>query len=247
MSPGHARFTESSIIRLRDFRMPNVDVDAADMFNWLRELFTAKDRTTNSELNKVDSDSLYANNDDVILGYKFSATLHLSTPLYVLEHHGEIFKGLPSHAPTYGSESEGIWLPEINPEYNLGADIITDCASDIGPINENEYLPFLMDFRAIIESNDTHHNQLEGINKLVRLDKYLKVSSLIHKTHKNFPHTFFYRQLIEVPGIGIKAAQNVYEAGLISIDDLLSADETELLKIKGIGKEAVRKIKQYKR
>ena len=35
MSPGHARFTESSIIRLRDFRMPNVDVDAADMFNWL--------------------------------------------------------------------------------------------------------------------------------------------------------------------------------------------------------------------
>lgn len=35
MSPGHARFTESSIIRLRDFRMPNFDVEYADMFNWL--------------------------------------------------------------------------------------------------------------------------------------------------------------------------------------------------------------------
>lgn len=217
------------------------------MFNWLRKLFKAKDRATNSDLHKVDSDHFYSNNDDVIVGYKFFATLQLSTPLYVLKHHGELFKGLPSSTPRYGSEREGIWLPEIDPEYNLGADIVTDCASDIGPINENEYLPFLIDFRMIIESNDTHNIILKGINKLVRLDKYLKVSNLIHKADENFPHTFFYRQLIEVPGIGIKAAQNIYDAGLISIDDLLSADETELLKIKGIGKEAVRKIQQYKR
>jgi hypothetical protein len=207
------------------------------MFNWLRELFTAKEhRSTNSDLHKID--------DDVIVGYKFHATLQLSTPLYILKHHGEIFKGLPSHAPAYGSE--GGWLPEINPEYNLGAGIISDSATDIGPINENDYLPFLMDFRTIIESNDTHNNKLKAINELVRLEKYHKVSDLILKGDENFPHTFFYRQLIEVPGIGMKAAQNIYEAGLVSIDDLLSADETELLKIKGIGKEAVRKVKQYK-
>jgi len=216
------------------------------MFNWLRELFTVKDRATNSDLHKIDSDRLYANNDDVIVGYKFHATLQLSTPLYILKHHSEIFKGLPSRAPIYGSQREGIWLPEINPEYNLGSDIIPECASDIGPIKEHEYLPFLIDFRTIIESNDTHNNKLERINKLVRLEKYHKVSNLIHKADENFPHTFFYTQLITVPGIGTKAAQNIYEAGLVSIDDLLSADETELLKIKGIGKEAVRKVKQYK-
>ena len=36
MSPGHARFNEASITRLRDFTMDNVDVDNNSIFTWLR-------------------------------------------------------------------------------------------------------------------------------------------------------------------------------------------------------------------
>lgn len=62
-------------------------------------------------------------NQDVHDGCRFSATLHLTTPYYVLIHHDEIFHGPPNHAPIYGSPAQGMWLPNTKSFKSLGIDL----------------------------------------------------------------------------------------------------------------------------
>ena len=48
-----------------------------------------------------------------------------------------------------------------------------------------------------------------------------------------------------IPGVGAKSAKAFYEAGFKSTKDILSAKEEELLAVPGVGKNLVKKLKNY--
>lgn len=109
-------------------------------------------------------------NDDVLKGYRFSAALLLVTPAAVLQHHRELWTGLPKALPSYGTVDDGIWLPEVKSWADLAEEagnletahslraVETDepqtVATDIGPQPNDgqEYCKFLLAFRRIVES-----------------------------------------------------------------------------------------------
>lgn len=212
------------------------------MLNWFKKFlgFSKPSRP----LHKVSDDELYEQNDDVIIGYKFSATLQISTPLNVLKHHGEIHHGSPSQAPVYGSQRDGIWLPEINHEYNLLADLDDESASDIGLVKDSEYLPFLLQFREIYESELKVSEKLDAIERLLSESNQRSIKSKIRKSIPDFPHSLFYSDLTEIEGVSKKIASILYKSGYTTIDAIKNASDSELLSIKGIGKQTLIKIRK---
>ena len=58
-----------------------------------------------------------------------------------------------------------------------------------------------------------------------------------------FPDDFFKNQLSSLNGVAGKTASILWDAGYLSPEAVKNAPEEELLKIKGIGKALVKKIK----
>ncbi len=106
---------------------------------------------------------------DVADGLRFYATLKIRTPLVVLEHHGGLFRG-PGEPAAYGPAADGIWLPNPRTWKELGIDLSqvpeSEHASDIGPIRPGDYLPFLKEFRSIVESCTSVHKKLIALHML---------------------------------------------------------------------------------
>lgn len=189
------------------------------MLNWIKGLFAGKhppDRkvepldASRDNIRLMD-DKSYRSNADVIDGLQFIATLHIRTPLAVLQHHGEAFRGLPSQAPQYGSRADGIWIYKTKSWADLGLDVPefpeSEHATDIGPMTPSEYLPFLIEFRKIVESNDQQDDMLEKLNNLRRKsDAFSKIWINLQSAYEDFPRSFFYFPFTEISGVGRKTA-----------------------------------------
>lgn len=224
------------------------------MLNFIKNLFIKpkqksfinSEKTIGEMQNKFISDW---GNEDIIDGLEFVATLQLRTPLEILLHHGKIFKGKNQTPPNYAKEQwQGIWIPKTKSYKDLGLDIEeienNNCSSDIGYVNPLEYLKFLIDFRKIVESDNTNDNILKGLYSLAEKNENYKSFWTKHKeADKDFPYSFFYKQFTKIDGIGIKTAKLLYENGFKTINDLENAHDDELLKIKGIGNIQLQKIR----
>lgn len=187
-------------------------------------------------------------NRDIINGLEFSATLQLRTPLEVLKRHGEIFSGHDT-PPQYAKEQwHGIWLPKTKTFRELGIDVNEmeegSCASDAGSVKASEYLPFLLKFREIVEKTLSVDEAIVSLEHLSKQDDNFKVFWNKHKAvDADFPHSFFYKQLATIEGIGSKTAKALYENGFKSIEEIKNATDNELLNIKGVGKSLLIKMR----
>ena len=136
---------------------------------WLKRLFK-NDKQKSKIIYKLNDDRSYEENVDILAGLEFSATLQIRTPLNALNHHGELFNGTPNQAPNYASQADGIWLPKTKTFKELGIDVEEmeegKCASDIGHVKAEEYLPFLKSFRRIVESNKSVEQKIQLIREL---------------------------------------------------------------------------------
>lgn len=110
--------------------------------------------------------------DDIIRGLKFNATMQLRTPLRVLLRHGEIHTDGTKPPPKIALERwEGIWFPKAKTFKELGIDVPelpppSTHASDVGPIRPDDYLPFLIAVRRIIEAHDTIEHRIEKLREM---------------------------------------------------------------------------------
>jgi hypothetical protein len=202
---------------------------------------------------KLQNDKTYHNNQELIKGMVFYATLQVRTPLSVLIHHGEGFHGPPSKVPRYGTEADGYWSYDLTPWRELGIDIDempeSESASDVGPVKANEYLPFLIEFRKIVESQESVDKKIVEIKRLGRNNRlfkhFIRKLNAFYKYKSDFPNSFFYNQFTGIPGIGQKSAKSLFEAGIKTFDDLNNADDKIILGIPGIGPAALKKIKSF--
>jgi len=170
------------------------------VLSWLKQKLTPKPDAPIEQQDaegwqlRVGNDQDFHANRDIISGLKFHATLHLTTPLSVLQHHGEFFDGPPSKAPAYGTPAQGIWLHQTRSWRELGIDIDdwpeSTAASDIGPILASTYIPFLIRFRRIVESNLSLAGKRSALDQLKdESTAFSEIWELATQT-KKFPERF---------------------------------------------------------
>lgn len=158
--------------------------------------------------------------DDILDGLVFNATLQLRTPLEVLQHNGEVFKEKNQYPPKYAKELwYGIWLPKTKSYKELGRSDIEEIeegtsSSDVGTVKVFEYLPFLIEFRKIVESEKSTDEMIKELYDLVNKSEKFKLFWDRHcEMDGDFPHSFFYKQLTQIHGVGVKSAKLLYENG----------------------------------
>lgn len=211
---------------------------------WLKKLFkiTPKHESEpTSDTFSLNGDSFRAN-QDIIEGVQFTATLQIRTPLSVLKHHGEIYEGPPSEAPKYCSQRDGIWVFVTDLE-DEESSYESNHASDIGPVNPAYYLPFLLEFRSVVESSLDHDEKIQKLYQLPERSKGFKtIWQKLTSRYDDFPHSYFYGQFTALPGVGLKTAQALYENGFKTVEQIKAASISELSKVPRLGKKSAEKI-----
>lgn len=105
--------------------------------------------------------------DELITGWRFTATMSPSTPLRVLRHHGEKHPKPASSLPCLTDDrSQGIWVPVTLTLRELGLDVdepSSTMASPAGQVDPNVFLPFLIAYRTIIESKASPEDQTRAL------------------------------------------------------------------------------------
>ena len=220
--------------------------------SWLTRLFsrsTPHAPTQSTEppvVIRLDDQSYFANSD-ILEGMQFAATLQIRTPLNVLKHHDEIFRGPPSEAPIYGTQADGIWVFKSKTFRELGIDLgelsEPPHASDIGPVAPSDYLPFLIQFRSIVESSSSPDQQMLAVLELPKQSAHFrKIWKKLCTSYNDFPSSFFYSPFTSLPGIGSKLAKNLYGAGFRSADEITSSSMERLTAIPGLGSASAAKL-----
>jgi len=196
---------------------------------------------------RLQDDESFEANRDAIEGLQFCATLHLRTPLAILRHHGELFAGPPSAAPKYGNSADGIWNYKTKSWAQVGINMTelpeSQHATDIGPMKASEYLPFLLDFREIVESNEPHTvklARLEGLSQKAGL--FSAIWGRLQSTYDDFPNSFFYVEFTKLPGVGRKMAKKLYDSGFCSVTEIVNSTKERLMSIPGMGMATAEKI-----
>ncbi len=101
-----------------------------------------------------------ANHADILHGWKFAATMKASTPLEWLLRHGET-----ADAPPRVPKKFGTWVPvpgRIRKRGFLRGSPPSTTASQVGQVPQDggELLPFLIEYRRIVETPDNGLNSL---------------------------------------------------------------------------------------
>lgn len=217
------------------------------MKKWIHALFTPRapaaaphapqDKPGKAVL--ITDDTRDPQNSDVVGGMRFVATLKVTTPLGILNHHGERFQGPPSETPVYGDPSQGIWIPYTKTWREIGFDIpefrAGTVASDAGPVRPDEYLPFLVDFRTIFESDSPNEEKLKQMATLGKIAPYRGFWQKLRANRPDFPLSMFFCSLCDLDGVGRVTARNLYDAGFRTKDQVLASTPAVLTKVKGIG------------
>jgi hypothetical protein len=204
---------------------------------------------------RFQDDETFEQARDVLAGLTFVATLQLRTPLAVLEHHGEFHSGPPSAAPIYSSIADGFWSYKTKSWSELANRQLTVPdepeslhASDIGPITPNEYLPFLKEFRRIVETNASVHQKLSQLDQLRHAtSEFEKIWIRLESAYLDFPNSFFYMQLTAIPGIGRATARRLFHYGFVNVATLQASSDAQLNHVPGLGPKLTKGIREFRR
>ncbi len=208
-----------------------------------------------SQNNTIDD---WKNNQDIISGLEFNATLQLRTPLRVLLRHGEIHNDINTEPPEIVKEMwEGIWLPKLKTLREITGLNIPEMpqgkhASPIGPILPSDFLPFLIAIRKIVELDEPIENRIKKLREMNLLDKWkifvsqMGPSHISQKTGIEWIIDYFFPPFITtIPQISDSIKESLSQLGLNTANSIESASDDTLLRIKGIGKTKLKTIRDY--
>lgn len=221
------------------------------MFEWFINLFQPKSVAAEKVTFGVHDFHEKEELQDLIKGAVFHCTLQITTPLKILKLHGKKYEPPINNLPNYCDPKYGCWLPELKTFKELGAKIDLDIpksksASDVGSVYPEDYLPFLVRVREIVESQDAEAEKIKKILGLKSEDINFAHFIRIHKKNNpDFPIQLFYEKFLSIPGIGIKSARSLYKSGICSFDELKESSDKTILKAEGIGKVTLGKIRAY--
>ena len=193
--------------------------------------------------------------------WQYAATLSIYTPKYILEKHDDVIRS-KSEPKLLGKPNEyfegkpynnfGIWCEITDFALEGGFDSVPDSIgvpTEIGRLKQKskalkDWISYLIDFRTIVESDMPIEEKLYQINDVMSQtsEDYKNIYKKLVVEAK-FPDDFFKNQLSSLNGVAGKTASILWDAGYLSPEAVKNAPEEELLKIKGIGKALIKKIK----
>ena len=174
----------------------------------------------------------------MVVGWQLVATLSTTTPLEWLLRDGEITP-TPSDVPMQWA----VWVPKTKTLRELGIDVDElpsgTRASEIGqvPSDGGAFLPFLIEYRRIVESSDPREAVLQSLTSLGRENEEIS-----EKLGSDLAQIFVCRELLELPGCGLDTAKRLYAAGYKCREEVIAAPPEALAEIRGIGLATVRRI-----
>ena len=217
----------------------------------------ADSKPSNKTVGESQSEPMSAwSNDDIITGFEFISTMQLRTPLRVLLRHGEIHTDRNTRPPEIAQEGwEGMWLPKTKTFRDLGFnmnELPRTIASDIGLIRADDYLPFLVAVRKIVESHDSIENRIQQLKEMpltkdwkAYVDKY-GPSHISKSTEMDWIITYFFPRFIDsIPKINVATIEELSSLGLDTPNNIALAPDESLLGIKGIGQSKLKVIRDY--
>lgn len=196
-------------------------------------------------------------------GFEFRATFQLRTPLRVLLRHGELYLKNDGHQPQIAREMwEGIWLPNTKSyeEIACGPNSTPEdiesfrridvafagsrtVASEIGPVRADDYLPFLIAIRKIVELNDTMGNRIAKLREMLPVCDWQEFLSKHGGTEKIVQY-FFPRHIRRMPKLPASTVRELSRLGLNTPNRIAAPDEM-LLGMKGIGPAKLQAIREH--
>jgi hypothetical protein len=199
-----------------------------------------------SQNNITDS---WKKNQDVANGLKFSATMQLRTPLRVLMRHNEIHNDINSDPPKIAKEMwEGIWTLKTMTFRELGIDIDElpngTMASGIGQVKAEDYLPFLIAVRQIVELTDSIECRIKRLREQPMVGNW-RIYVEKHNGIENIIQRFFPQFIGTIPKINNATITELSCLGLNTPNLITEATNETLLNIKGIGQEKLKTIREY--
>lgn len=149
-----------------------------------------------------------------------------------------------------GFNPYGIWLQVIDFEAmsfeppRAGHRAAEEGMVEIGSSEEKELLSFLKSFRYIVESGETLDQMLSELKELsTSTPGNRRVWQKMVRSDPGFPDAFFYGEPCGLPGVGLKVAERLYRAGFRTVEEIQGASDGELLKVAGVGKGLLRKLR----
>lgn len=209
-------------------------------------------------------------NQDIVTGYRFSATLAPETPLKYLRRHGQISQTIPAGESMLGSPLY-CWTAELDAEFDF-LDHGATMSSSVGyvPIDGGDLLPFLIRFREIIEApRDSKLKEFDDAFSRVAAIRQIKAGygyasdsefNLKHLSksagkgdyHEILSHgdpewlpMVVLRELsgCQFKGLALKHVQTLHAAGYGSLRQVLAAPDQVLLELPGIGPKRLATIR----
>jgi tetratricopeptide (TPR) repeat protein len=192
----------------------------------------------------------YMDMDDIVSGFEFCATLQLRTPLRVLLRHGEHYLKNDGGQPQIAREPwEGIWVPKLKTWEDLGITGIDEfpdstMASDIGAVRAEDYLPFLIAVREIVELEDSIENRIKMLREKP-MEEYWQTYLMKCGGINRLIGRFFPRFIDTIPNISDVAIAEFARLGLDTPNRIAAATDETLLGIKGIGQVKLKTIRDH--
>lgn len=181
--------------------------------------------------------------DDLITGFEFFATHQLRTPLRILSRHGEVHRDMHRPPPVIATELwHGIWMPQVKTWRELGIDMPefqSTVASDAGPVRSEEYMPFLIAVRSIVEGEGTVTERSDRLKDELKNLRWVDACNR-HGGQQAVVDCFF-RPFIN--SLGREAASFLSGKGIRTPRAVARVTDAELRAIKGIGPVTLRRIR----
>ena len=191
---------------------------------------------------KTNISDAWKNNQDDINEMEFIATMQIRNPLRVLLRHGELHTNIKSEPPKIAMEPwEGIWVPLVKGIEGLPPG---EHASDVGFILVDDYLPFLIAVRKILESNDSIENRIKMLREYPMLGDWRTYVSKLGGI-ESIIQRFFPRFIDTIPQINDATIAELSRLGLDTPNRIAAAPDETLLNIKGIGQAKLKTICDY--
>lgn len=202
--------------------------------------------TDPSLLDYTPSVSRHIQDDSLIAGWMYSATIQLRTPLRVLNLHGE--KVSADHGRPVETETQhGAWVPVLKTYSEMGfqiPEIDRTSASDVGqiPADGGKYLQLLKSLRQIVEAPEEIPARLAQLR--AELSKPAWAEFVTKLGGRESIYAKFFPAFIEtIPSIPATAVEAMWAAELTTPRAISEASDAELLSIKGIGPVKLKAIR----
>lgn len=200
-----------------------------------------------SEKNKIE---FWRRHPDLMGGLEFCATFQMRTPLRILKRHGELHTDINKSPPKIAAEMwQGIWIWLWNTKTfrQLGIQIDEfegSIASEIGPVNPADYLPFLIAVRTIVEARESIDVRIGKLHALQLIDKWAGFANA-HGGMNQLAERFFPFIVNCIPQIPMTARHHLSDLGLNTANQLAAATDEALLSVRGIGPAKVQVLRCF--